>query len=921
MKKMCFRRCLTGVLSAALVMAGAPTVNAQAVESVEAAETETTEIPESSSTDMQEQVRAEIIGEPKVSECYEGMGAPVVTELTVRMTESAAELKLGTPEFEQNFTQSLRKADGTIAEADGDGNYPAGEYYYEFILKDSDFSLKVPCQVLSWNEMPELTFGEGITVEGGRKSYYQFTFEKEQRLQYYSDNATTMRLFDSEHNELDLKEEFFQNFKVSAGTYYIELQSSWEGHATFWLHIDYVATKISASVKEPFLWCFDGSLRKNGDKLIIETVREDGITQSFSYNETGGWIAGEGIFIAKVRNNATGEIYDSGEPLLPGNYMIFLEERKSGLTCEVPVEVISDPDVSQLTVGGTVQSNTKNSSMFYQVDLSEDGVYVFEANKLSKVDFCNVWADDITVTSWTTGAPVHLKAGKYYIRFYNNRNELDFTVNQYTDVSEVTLVQEEETAFDYGNWGYMVGQDLSGNKFVDNQPIVNIEGIAPGVMSYDWQFALELEDGSKKDTFFNSLLWQAYGFVQKVLNRDGSEAQTDNNGYLARGKYIARFSNDTATVDVPFRVGPTTEETLEKVAEAVSDAVNQNTDPQAALDVIIATVDREDLAIAMGAEDDKVRGILEALEKKYMESANVTVDSVVSDEVKDKIHNLNKEEIGLTGASFSAVAGSNHRVYLDVRLPETEIHLDEYQYAQNVQLDLTLFADDGKIENLATPLFITMPVPGSLHVDRLEILHIYENGYKEKVDFHRVDDKIAFVVTSFSTFVFGEKALSEPGETPEPTETPDAEETPQPVVTPEPEHTEEPSEEDDDEDEDSDDSATEEQTVSKSVKYNVVRGDNLSRIARMYGVTLAQLLHWNPQITNPNRIYPGQVIMLGESVGTNLIQNTQYHVVQKGDTLIGIAKNYKISLTELQRKNEGLFHQKYIFPGQKVNMK
>ncbi len=43
MKKMCFRRCLTGVLSAALVMAGAPTVNAQAVESVEAAETETTE--------------------------------------------------------------------------------------------------------------------------------------------------------------------------------------------------------------------------------------------------------------------------------------------------------------------------------------------------------------------------------------------------------------------------------------------------------------------------------------------------------------------------------------------------------------------------------------------------------------------------------------------------------------------------------------------------------------------------------------------------------------------------------------------------------------------------------------------------------------------------------------------------------------
>src|SRR5690554_6528865 len=42
--------------------------------------------------------------------------------------------------------------------------------------------------------------------------------------------------------------------------------------------------------------------------------------------------------------------------------------------------------------------------------------------------------------------------------------------------------------------------------------------------------------------------------------------------------------------------------------------------------------------------------------------------------------------------------------------------------------------------------------------------------------------------------------------------------------------------------------------------HTVVKGDTLSKIANKYGVTTAQLLEWNPEITDPNLIKVGQVI-------------------------------------------------------------
>ncbi len=59
--------------------------------------------------------------------------------------------------------------------------------------------------------------------------------------------------------------------------------------------------------------------------------------------------------------------------------------------------------------------------------------------------------------------------------------------------------------------------------------------------------------------------------------------------------------------------------------------------------------------------------------------------------------------------------------------------------------------------------------------------------------------------------------------------------------------------------------AAEEGDVCHDIKpsgYTVKRGDTLSAIARAFNVPLADLIRANPQITNPNRIYQGDVVRL-----------------------------------------------------------
>lgn len=48
-----------------------------------------------------------------------------------------------------------------------------------------------------------------------------------------------------------------------------------------------------------------------------------------------------------------------------------------------------------------------------------------------------------------------------------------------------------------------------------------------------------------------------------------------------------------------------------------------------------------------------------------------------------------------------------------------------------------------------------------------------------------------------------------------------------------------------------------------AVYHTVQPGETLWAIARRYGVTLGEVLVWNPQIKNPNVIQPGQRLRVG----------------------------------------------------------
>ena len=50
--------------------------------------------------------------------------------------------------------------------------------------------------------------------------------------------------------------------------------------------------------------------------------------------------------------------------------------------------------------------------------------------------------------------------------------------------------------------------------------------------------------------------------------------------------------------------------------------------------------------------------------------------------------------------------------------------------------------------------------------------------------------------------------------------------------------------------------------LSGAETYTVKKGDILSAIAQRNGTTVDAIMKLNPQIKNPNRIYPGQVIRI-----------------------------------------------------------
>ena len=98
--------------------------------------------------------------------------------------------------------------------------------------------------------------------------------------------------------------------------------------------------------------------------------------------------------------------------------------------------------------------------------------------------------------------------------------------------------------------------------------------------------------------------------------------------------------------------------------------------------------------------------------------------------------------------------------------------------------------------------------------------------------------------------------------------------------------------------------------------YRVRRGDSLWKIARRFGVTVADLKRWNHLKSNTLR--PGQRLRVSppDSRATASRSGARYYRVRRGDSLWKIARRFGVTVTDLKRWNH--LKSNTLRPGQRL---
>lgn len=347
-----------------------------------------------------------------------------------------------------------------------------------------------------------------------------------------------------------------------------------------------------------------------------------------------------------------------------------------------------------------------------------------------------------------------------------------------------------------------------------------------------------------------------------------------------------------------------------KLDEVLENMDAADFDANAAVEALVESLPIEDLQVAMQCDATVIAKVAK-LEEKVAAQNNITVEAPkVSDAVKEE---LDVAKIKVTGAAFNTAP--NTTVALSVAKPEKEVEVPS-RYRKSTQIDIKLVADGTDIHELKVPVTVTIPAPEGFDLSQLVILHHKADGTVERiVPLKNNDGTVSFTVTEFSTFVIAEDPLA---------------------YIPEQEITDDGNGNVGGEEVDNSSSSSSDSTpapakvkVLKPVIHKVVVGDTLNKIAAKYGVTLQDILKWNPVIKNPNIIFKNQEIIVGYvEVEVDAVEapkaeavNPEYYTVVRGDTLFGIARKHKLTLGQLKALNPELFKQKYIFANQKVRIK
>jgi LysM repeat protein len=107
--------------------------------------------------------------------------------------------------------------------------------------------------------------------------------------------------------------------------------------------------------------------------------------------------------------------------------------------------------------------------------------------------------------------------------------------------------------------------------------------------------------------------------------------------------------------------------------------------------------------------------------------------------------------------------------------------------------------------------------------------------------------------------------------------------------------------------------------------YRVQPGDTLSAIAAKFKVSLSAIEAANPQIIDPNKIFPDELVHIRASHGpahdpAPVPPHVVTYVVQPGDTMSAIAAAHNISLPALEAANPQVTNPDLIHPGDVLNI-
>lgn len=97
--------------------------------------------------------------------------------------------------------------------------------------------------------------------------------------------------------------------------------------------------------------------------------------------------------------------------------------------------------------------------------------------------------------------------------------------------------------------------------------------------------------------------------------------------------------------------------------------------------------------------------------------------------------------------------------------------------------------------------------------------------------------------------------------------------------------------------------------------YTVKSGDTMYLIARHFGISLDELIAANPQVRDPNLIYPGQVLCIPKRMPVPCPGGFHY-TVQTGDSMYSIAQKFNVSLEDLIAANPQIKDPNLIYPGE-----